>query len=284
MFSRRSQNLIVVAAAAACLLAKVDLANAANVVVGRKVAASQRVSMDRIDHRVWDGLLQKYVDDNGNVDYTGWKASASDVAALDGYLATLSTAEPKMRASREAKLAFWINAYNAVTVKGILREYPTTSIRNHTARFIGYNIWKNLLLVVGDETPSLEGIEHEILRKMGEPRIHFAIVCASHSCPRLLNMAYTADNLEEQLVANTKHFFANSENIRYANGTFYLSSIMKWFAADFGSDSAAQLRTIAPYLASRTAQQAAARGTGRISYLKYDWSLNDQKTARNARR
>ena len=284
MLPIQNRNLIVLGIAIGCLFAVAVDATAANVVVGRKVASSQRVSIDRIDHRVWDALLQKYVNDNGNVNYTGWNASAADMKALDGYLSTLSMAEPKMRASREAKLAFWINAYNAVTVKGILREYPTTSIRNHTARLIGYNIWKNLLLIVGDETPSLEGIEHEILRKMGEPRIHFAIVCASNSCPRLLNMAYTADNLEEQLVANTKHFFANAENFRYSNGTFHLSSIMKWFATDFGSDSAAQLRAIAPYLSSRSAQQAAARGAGRISYLSYDWSLNDQKTARSASR
>ncbi len=262
MLFKQTRILIVIAIAVACAFAAVQGASAANVVVGRKVASSSRVSIDRIDHRVWDALLQKYVDSSGNVDYTSWKASAADVKALDGYLSTLSMAEPKIRASHEAKLAFWINAYNAVTVKGILREYPATSIRNHTARFIGYNIWKNLLLIVGDETPSLEGIEHEILRKTGEPRIHFAIVCASHSCPRLLNMAYTADNLEAQLVANTKHFFANPENFRCASGALYLSSIMKWFATDFGSDSAAQLRTIAPYLRDR-AMRTSVRVTRR---------------------
>ena len=184
----------------------------------------------------------------------------------------------------EGQLAFWINAYNAVTIKGILREYPTSSIRNHTAKLFGYNIWYDLLLIVGDSKISLHDVEHEVLRKTGEPRIHFAIVCASHSCPRLLNEAYTVEMLEEQLTTNTQNFFANRDNFRYSNGTFYLSSILKWFAEDFGSIQSAQLRSIAPYLPDRASQQAAASGSGRISYLSYDWSLNEQPPARNARR
>ena len=254
------------------------------ITIGRNVASGQQISMDRIDHRVWDGLLKRYVDPVGNVDYTGWQQSRGDRRALDEYLSHLSGANPRISASRPGQLAFWINAYNALTIKGILREYPTTSIRNHTARVFGYNIWKDLLLVVGDSSYSLEQIEHQILRKTGEPRIHFAVVCASHSCPRLLNQAYTPKELDLQLVANTRNFFANPENFRYANGTFYLSSILKWFDSDFGSDQAALLRSIAPYLPDRAAQQAASNAAGRVSYLDYDWSLNDQKTARTARR
>ncbi|MCH7685798.1 MAG: DUF547 domain-containing protein, partial [Planctomycetes bacterium] len=110
------------------------------VYVGTQVISSRQVSMDRIDHSVWDGILRKYVDTNGMVDYRALKASPADVRALDGYLQTLSTARPRIRDSRDAQLAFWINAYNAVTVRGILREYPTSSIRNHTAKVWGYNI------------------------------------------------------------------------------------------------------------------------------------------------
>ena len=252
--------------------------------VGRKVASSQQVSMDRIDHSAWHTLLQKYVDVRGNVNYTGWKQSLADVRGLDGYLDTLSHASTSLPSSKAGRLAFWINAYNAVTVKGILREYPTTSIRNHTAKVFGYNIWTDLTLIVGGHPVSLEDIEHKLLRKMGEPRIHFAIVCASHSCPRLLNQAYTAQQLEQQLVANTRNFFANRENFQYRNGTFYLSAILDWFAADFGSSDAAILRFISPYLPDKTAQQAAARGSGSISHLDYDWSLNDQKSVRTAGR
>jgi hypothetical protein len=118
------------------------------------------------------------------VDYQAWKNSPDDLAALEKYLATLSRADTLAQASKAGKLASWINFYNALTVHGILEVYPTTSIRKHTAVAFGYNIWKDLLLPVSGAKHSLEDIEHKILRKMDEPRIHFAIVCASIGCPR----------------------------------------------------------------------------------------------------
>ncbi|MCP4172364.1 MAG: DUF547 domain-containing protein [Fuerstiella sp.] len=111
--------------------------------------------------------------------WRAWHSSAVDIRALDRYLSTGRANQT----TKNGKLAFWINAYNAATIRGILREYPTTSIRNHTARLFGYNIWKQLQLYVGNKAHSLEGIEHQVLRKMNEPRIHFAIVCASIGCP-----------------------------------------------------------------------------------------------------
>ncbi|MCM2370204.1 DUF547 domain-containing protein [Aporhodopirellula aestuarii] len=251
--------------------------------LGQNVPESQRLSMDQIDHQDWNTLLKRYVDANGNVNYTAWQSSAADVQTLDRYLAQLSAAAPQSQTSDAARLAFWINAYNAVTIRGILREYPTTSIRNHTAKLFGYNIWKDLLLTVGGEPYSLDQIEHQLLRKLGEPRIHFAIVCASRSCPRLMAEAYTADKLEFQLTSNTKAFFANSGNFRYnpARQTFHLSSILDWFGEDFGRDDAALLRTIAPYLPTREAYDAAmtVSSSPSLSYLAYDWRLNDQATA-----
>lgn len=248
--------------------------------VGQNVPAQQQVSMDQIDPRNWDALLRMYVDEKGNVNYAAWKQSATDVQTLDAFLSHLSTANPSAPAKPAARLAFWINAYNAVTIKGILREYPTSSIRNHTAKLLGYNIWKDLLLTVGGKPYSLDQMEHEVLRKMGEPRIHAAIVCASRSCPRLLAEAYTAERLDEQLTLNTKVFFANPGNFRYdpTRRTFQLSSILEWFAEDFGSDQAAQLRTISPYLPSRDAYDAAIANSVSVSYLDYDWGLNDQET------
>ena len=270
-----------------CLLASVtviasDAASAGTkVYVGKQQFVRGR-SMDAIDHSGYDALLRKFVDDRGNVDYTGWKASAKDVAALDEYLAHLSSIDFAAKSSRDAQLAHWINAYNAVTLKGILREYPTTSIRNHTAKVFGYNIWHDLLLHAGGKAYSLDTIEHKILRPAKEPRIHFAIVCASESCPRLLNRAYTADALEGQLTANTRDFFANSGNFQYdaRAGKVQLSSIMRWFAEDFGETKADQLRTIAPYLPTPEAQRAAQAGSASVSYLDYSWDLNDQKTQR----
>ncbi|TWU25312.1 hypothetical protein Pla52o_16110 [Novipirellula galeiformis] len=256
------------------------------VTVGANVPVNEQVSMDQIDPCNWDALLKRYVDENGNVNYVGWKQSAADIQALEAFLGHLSSANPNVQASPAAKLAFWINAYNAMTVHGILREYPTTSIRNHTAKLVGYNIWDDLLLTVGGKPYSLNQMEHEVLRKMGEPRIHFAIVCASRSCPRLLAEAYTAEKLVAQLTTNTKAFFANPGNFQYdpVGRKFQLSSILDWFGEDFGSDQATQLRTIAPYLPSREAYDAAIANSVSVSYLDYDWGLNDLASARTARR
>ena len=246
--------------------------------VGADVPADQRISINDIDHSAWDRLLRKYVDDRGGVNYQNWQASAADVQLLDGYLAHLSAASLNVPSARGAQLAYWINAYNAVTVKGILDEYPTSSIRNHTAKFVGYNIWHDLLLKVDGRELSLDTIEHKLLRKMNEPRIHFAIVCASISCPRLRNEAYTFDHLEQQLADNARHFFATPGNFRFdaAAGTFELSAILDWFGEDFGSSPAARLQAIAPYLPDAASQQAAQRGAGRTRFMEYNWGLNEQ--------
>lgn len=266
---------------ACCLLLFLPLAanGGAKVNVGKDVPAADRVSIDRISHAGLNKLLAKYVNDDGNVNYTAWKASAADHRALHVYLQHLSSADRSKPATRAARLAFWINAYNAVTIAGILREYPTTSIRNHTARVFGYNIWHDLLLKVDGADYSLDTIEHKILRTMDEPRIHFAIVCASKSCPKLRNEAYTADAVDEQLAANTKDFFSRESNFRYdaRSNTMYLSSILSWFAEDFGESKAARLRTISPWLPTVAARRAAAAGDAGVSYLSYDWGLNDQK-------
>jgi hypothetical protein len=250
---------------------------AADIIVGENVEATRQIRLDQIDHAVWDGLLKRYVDVKGMVNYKGWKANSADLQGLDQYLVHLS--HSNSRGTKEQQLAFWINTYNAVTVAGILREYPTSSIRNHTAKFSGFNIWKNLKLVVGGKQVSLDEMEHQVLRKMGEPRIHFAIVCASIGCPRLLNEAYVPERLEEQLTENSRSFFADASKFRYDDKrrAFHISPIIRWFGEDFGGSESVQLKTIAPFISDSTASQAAASGRGTISFVDYDWGLNDQK-------
>ena len=249
--------------------------------LGPIVSSAQQVSMDAIDHSLWNAILQKYVDQAGGVNYAALKASSQDSAALDSYIATLSSASMRTPASLDGQKAYWINAYNAVTVKGILQEYPTTSIRNHTSETGGYNIWKNLMLNVGGSQISLDSMEHKRLRPMGDPKVHFAIVCASGGCPRLLNQAYVRETLNAQLDANTRHFFSLPQNFQYDARTqsFKLSQIIDWFKTDFGRDQAAQLRAIAPYLPTQAAQAAANSNAVRVSYLGYSWQLNEQVKA-----
>jgi hypothetical protein len=245
---------------------------------GKKLPASQLVSIDKIDHSPFDTLLKKYVDENGLVNYSAWHGNQQDRAALKTYLETLSSANLKLAAKKSAQLAYWINAYNALTIEGILRVYPTTSIRKHTAKLIGYNIWKDLWLYTGDTKYSLDGIEHQILRKMDEPRIHFAIVCASIGCPRLLNEAYMADKLDQQLTDNAKDFFSRSQNLQIdtRNSQLKLSAIMNWFGSDFGDTTPQQLQRISPWL-PENAKSFVDRGGFSVTYLDYDWNLNTQK-------
>lgn len=250
------------------------------ILVGRAWPAAERVAISDVSHQSWDELLRRYVDADGFVDYAGWKQSSEDMRRLDEYLAALSRADEARNATAAQRLAFWINAYNAVTVRGILREYPTSSIHNHVARVFGYNIWRDLKLIVGDRRYSLGEIEHAVLRPMNEPRIHFAIVCASRGCPRLLNEAYSAERIEEQLSRNTLAFFADPTkcSVDAAQSELHLSPILDWFAADFGASTPAVLRRIANWLPESAQAVAQSKGV-RVKYLDYDWSLNDQATA-----
>lgn len=279
--SMKTAGILSVIATALVMLVTGNAARA-EVYVGQ--GGVGKTPLDKVDHSAWDKLLTKYVDDDGYVDYSALHDSSKDRQALTGYLDTLSKANPSLKSSQDSKLAFWINAYNALTIYGILREYPTSSIRNHTARFFGYNIWKDLYLNVAGRAYSLDYIEHQILRKMDEPRIHFAIVCASIGCPRLLNRAYTADEVDAQLESNAKDFFSRKQNFQHSGNRFYLSSILDWFGEDFGSNQAAQLRRISKWL-PESSRSAATSGSVSVSLMDYNWNLNDQKSRpRTARR
>lgn len=269
------RRLIVMSLLTGVVIVCLTLNGRAEVYIGHRTAGS--LPMERIDHSDWNRLLQTYVDDDGLVNYRTWHDNAADREALESYLLHLSEARSDARTPESARLAFWINAYNAVTVHGILREYPTSSIRNHTPRVVGYNIWKHLQLYVNGTPWSLNDIEHQILRKMDVPQIHFAIVCASVGCPRLLNEAYTSEQVHQQLERNSRDFFERAQNFRYSDGRFQLSAILDWFGRDFGGSQAEQLQAISAWLPTPEAREAAAAGRGDVRYLKYDWNLNEQQ-------
>lgn len=267
-------------AAAAAIVIVTNATASAKEPLGRAWPAGQYISMDDVDHAVYDQLLQTYVNGDGMVNYAAWRGTDTDRKSLQNYLVRLSQASPAVKASRAGQLAFWINAYNATTIEGILQVYPTSSIRNHTAKVAGYNLWKDLPLLVGGKPHSLDAMEHQILRKMGEPRIHFAIVCASVGCPRLMNEAYTPDRIEEQLALNTRDFFSRSQNFQVdQSGVMHVSSILDWFGEDFGPTQQAQFTALQQYL-PENAQRIAVNPRTRLVYQDYDWSLNEQRRAR----
>ena len=211
-----------------------------------------------LDHSVWNNLLQKHVSKNGMVDYKGFK---SDRAKLDNYLKMLSSQEPTKDWSNNELLAYYINLYNAYTVDLILRNYPVKSIKDISSP------WTKEFIKVGDTEISLGGIENSILRKMNEPRIHFAINCASISCPKLLNEAYTAAEIEEQLERVTREFI-NSDKNEISENSAKLSSIFDWYKKDFKEDGSV-IDYINKYSETRIKPGAA------ISYKEYDWNLNE---------
>ena len=151
----------------------------------------------------YNSLLQKYVDKKGNVDYKNLK---KEETKLTEYLSFLAKTTPQKSWSNNKTKAFWINAYNAYTLKIILDNYPTKSIKDINGP------WRKKIVTIGNDQLSLGEIEHSILRKMNEPRIHFAINCASISCPNLLNEAFTASKIEAQLERTTKAFINSDKN------------------------------------------------------------------------
>ncbi len=213
------------------------------------------------DHSLWNLLLKKYVDDLGNVSYAGFKM---DIAQMDAYLDQLGQNPPKPDWSKNEKLAYYINLYNAGTVKLIVDNYPTKSIKDIPNR------WKKKWIIVGDDITSLNDIEHKVLRKMDEPRIHFAINCASYSCPKLLNVAFTPQSMERLLSKTAIDFVNDKTRNSFEGGKASLSKIFKWYKGDF-TKKTSLLEYINTYL-----QNPVGKST-KVEYLDYDWSLNDTK-------
>ena len=214
-----------------------------------------------VDHSAWNSLLQKYVSKEGLVNYKGF---AKDVQKLDAYLQLLAENKPTKDWSAQEQLAYYINSYNANTVKLILNNYPTKSIKDIDGA------WTKDIVNIGDVKISLGGIENSILRKMNEPRIHFAINCASISCPKLLNEAFTASKINEQLDKVTKDFI-NSDKNEISKNSVKLSSIFDWYKKDFIADGNSVIDYINQY-----SQVKVAKATT-ISYKEYNWNLNEQK-------
>ena len=221
-------------------------------------------------HELWDELLKNNVDSEGLVNYKGF---ISDSARLNNYLSKLSKNPPdKTKWTREEQLAYWINAYNAFTVKLIVDNYPVKSIRDlHPTLHVPLlnTVWHIKFFSIGGEKFNLDRIEHDILRKeFDEPRIHFAIVCASYSCPPLRSESYTADRIEKQLTEQAVLFINNPKWNRLSENSVGLSSIFKWFKGDFTKKES--LIDFLNSYSTLTIQEDA-----KIKYLDYGWLLNE---------
>lgn len=210
-------------------------------------------------HAAWNTLAQKYISSAGKVNYKGFKA---DIVAFDTYLKSLADNPVQSSWSRDKKMAYWINAYNAFTIKLIVDNYPVKSITD----LEGGKPWDKKWIKLGDKIYSLNNIEHDILRPTyKDARIHFAVNCAAKSCPPVWNKAWTADNLNGQLERSAKAFINNTKYNAVSSRKVSISKIFEWYAVDFGN--------IVDYL-NKYANTKVAGGTT-VTYQEYNWALNE---------
>ncbi|MGI9298114.1 MAG: DUF547 domain-containing protein [Gammaproteobacteria bacterium] len=230
----------------------------------------------QVSHEIWGDFLARHVvEENGIALVRYGEVSAADKKNLDEYLAALSQA-PVASLNREEQLAFWINLYNALTVQTILENYPVSSIKKISSGFLPTGPWDDKLAEVAGEALSLNDIEHRILRPIWkDPRLHYAVNCASVGCPNLAATAYTAANAEEMLAAAAAEYVNHPRGANVQNGKLYVSSIYDWFAEDFGGEDAAIIAHLQKYAAPDLREKLDA--VSKISGDDYDWSLNDKK-------
>jgi hypothetical protein len=240
--------------------------------------------------------LKEYVNQKGMVNYKRLKASPGD---LEAFLERVAKVDEKTYKgwSRKGRIAFWINAYNAITLKAIIDHYPIKPGGILAKRFPKNSIrqipgvWDKLKFTVKGREMTLEHLEHKMLRaRFNEPRIHVALVCAAKGCPVLRNEPFITSRLDKQLNDQTRRFLKNLTKFRIDRdkSQVHLSPIFKWFGADFvktfgtdqkftahGKSTRAVLNFVSKHLDKKDAEHLAG-AEYKIRYLNYDWSLNEQ--------
>ena len=230
-----------------------------------------------ISHQAWQDFLDKYiVAEASGINLLKYGAvSKSDHKALKGYINELEATDPRQY-SREEQIAYWINLYNSLTVDIVLDAYPTKSILKIGGSFFSPGPWNKKYLKVAGQKLSLNNIEHGILRPIWkDSRIHYAVNCASFSCPNLSATAFTAENTEEQLTAAAKSYINHPRGIEIDGDDLLLSKIFDWYQVDFGDDEDELLESLAIYANPELAERL-KNHDGDIDY-DYDWSLNEAK-------
>ncbi|MBI3171560.1 MAG: DUF547 domain-containing protein [Hydrocarboniphaga effusa] len=230
-----------------------------------------------IDHADWNAFLQKYVqpgkDGINRVAYG--RVSKADREKLDRYVQKMQDAAIS-KSARPEQRAYWINLYNAATVKVILDHYPVASITkiNISPGIFTKGPWGKKLLTIENEALSLDDIEHRILRPIWpDPRVHYACNCASLGCPNLAPTAYSASNMEELLDSGARAYVNHPRGASVEDGKLTFSSIYQWYIADFGGSDQGVIEHLKKYAQPELLNKL--RGVNRISGGQYDWSLNE---------
>ncbi|MCY4613998.1 MAG: DUF547 domain-containing protein [Nitrospira sp.] len=245
--------------------------------------ASDESSVARIDHTSWQEILNGYlrVHDSGvnRFDYGALKANAGDFDKLASYLASLQSLDPRDYSRAEQK-AYWINFYNALTVKVVADAYPVKSIKDISESLLGTlggifgGPWDDVHAKVAGRDLTLNNIEHGILRPIWrDNRIHYAVNCASYGCPNLCPTVFTADNTEELLDAGARAYVNHRRGVEFMDDDFIIiSSIYSWYAADFGGTEKSVIEHLVTY-ADKVLAARLRKFSGSVDY-EYDWNLN----------
>lgn len=215
--------------------------------------------VEKFNHAIFNELLNNHVSKEGETDYKGF---IKNKIVFKSYLASLSENMPTEEWSKEDILAYWMNTYNAFTIKLIIDNYPTKSIKNIK------NAWDSRFFKLGNKWYNLSEIEHKILRKMNDPRIHFGINCASFSCPPLLNRAFTTENVHKELDFLAHQFINDKTRNTISENNIQLSKIFQWYAKDFKTEG-----SLIDYLNKYS--DITIQSNAKKKYKKYDWNLNE---------
>lgn len=231
-------------------------------------------STQRIDNSQFDALLQRYVqpynDGITRVRYAALKAEGS--GTLNSYISMLTSVRVS-QLNRNEQFAYWANLYNALTLKVVVDAYPVSSIRS-IGGLLAFGPWKKKRITVEGQQLSLDDIEHNIMRaNWREPRIHYAVNCASIGCPNLMTQAFTVANLGQMLNRGAMAYINHPRGAQVTGGRLQVSSIYSWFQEDFGGSDAGVISHLRQYAQGNLQTQLAQ--VNRIANHDYDWSLND---------
>ena len=237
--------------------------------------ASDESNTETIDHGPWQELLDAHLQEHSSgihrFDYAGLKANAENYKKLSSYLMGLTQLDPRTY-SRNVQMAYWINLYNGLTVYVIVGRYPVESIRDIKSGLLTPGPWEMELITIQGEKLTLDNIEHGILRPIWkDPRIHYAVNCASIGCPNLSPEAYRADNLERLLEKGARDYVNHPRGMQIVDDELVVSSIYDWFKVDFGDTDEGVFAHLRQYATPENAKML----VGRDDFDDhYDWKLN----------
>lgn len=245
-------------------------------------AASAAAADQAFDYSSYARVLEKYVTPDGRVRYASLKENPAD---LKDFVQQLAAASPENRPdlfpSPQAKIAYWINAYNAFVLDAVIDAYPVSGVRDLRFGF-GLLFFKRAGFTAGGKKYSLDDIEHDVLRAhFDDPRVHFALNCASSSCPPLRREPYRPQTLDQQLEQAARDFIRQEENVWMRGDVLFLSRVFDWYRKDFakavggkGNGEASVVQYVLRYLPDEVARRVREKKP-RVEFYDYDWALND---------